>query len=73
MAQSVKHLILDFDSSGHDLTVCETEPCGVLCAPAWDSFCPSLTCACVFVLAHTRSQNKLFKKITMSKGDPYQY
>ena len=30
-AQSVKHLILGF-SSGHDLPVCEFEPCVRLCA-----------------------------------------
>ena len=46
VAQSVKHLTLDF-SSGHDLMVHEIEPhCG-LCAdsvePAWDSLSPSLS------------------------------
>ena len=39
MAQSVKHLTLDF-RSGHDLTVCEIEPLIGLCTdnkkPAWD-------------------------------------
>ena len=47
MAQSIKHLILDF-GLGHDLTVLEFEPCIRLCAdseePAWDSLsslCPS--------------------------------
>ena len=46
MAQSVKHLTLDF-GSGHDLTVHEFEPCIGLCAdsadPVWDSLsAPSL-------------------------------
>ena len=43
MAQSVKHLILDF-SSGHDLTVHEFEPhiCAVSTEPAWDSLSPRL-------------------------------
>ena len=45
VAQSVKHLTLDF-GSGHDLMVCEFEPCVRLCAdseePAWDSLSPSL-------------------------------
>ena len=40
MAQSVKHLALGF-GLGHDLTVCEFEPCIRLFAgsaePAWDS------------------------------------
>ena len=44
VAQSVKHLILDF-SSDHDLTVCEFKPHTGLCAdsvqPAWDSLCLS--------------------------------
>ena len=46
MAQSVKHLTLDF-GSGHDLTVPEIEPCIRLCAdssePAWDSLSLSLS------------------------------
>ena len=46
MAQSVKHLTLDF-GSGHDLTVHETETHIRLCAdsmdPAWDSLSPSLS------------------------------
>ena len=40
MAQSVKHLTLDF-GSGHDLMVCEMESSIRVCAdsvePAWDS------------------------------------
>ena len=40
MSQSVKYLTLGF-GSGHDLTVCEFEPCFELRAvsvePAWDS------------------------------------
>ena len=43
MAQLVKHLALDF-GSGHDLTVCEIEPCVRLCIdsvePALDSLSP---------------------------------
>ena len=58
MAQSVKHLTLDF-SSGHDLEVRGIEPHVGLCAdgiePAWDSFfaslCPSLACACTLSLS----------------------
>ena len=47
MAQSVKHLTLDF-GSGHDLMVCEFEPRIGLRAeraaePAWDSPSPSLS------------------------------
>ena len=42
MAQSVKHLTF---SSGHDLTVCDFEPCVRLCddslEPALDSVSPS--------------------------------
>ena len=45
MAQLVKRLTLDF-GSGHDLMVCELEPCIGLHAdntePAWDSLSPSL-------------------------------
>ena len=45
VAQSVKCPTLGF-SSGHDLMVCETEPCIGLCAvsvePAWDSLSRSL-------------------------------
>ena len=52
-AQPVKRQTLDF-GSGHDLTVCEFEPCTGLCTdhvePAWDSlslfFCLSPACAC---------------------------
>ena len=39
MAQSVRHLTLDF-GSGHDLIVCEFKPCVGLCTdsvdPAWN-------------------------------------
>ena len=46
MAQVVKCLTLNF-SSGHDLQVCEFEPCVRLCAddtePAWDSLSTSLS------------------------------
>ena len=46
MAQLVKHSTLDF-SSGHDLTVHESELCIQLCTgraePAWDSFSLSLS------------------------------
>ena len=46
MAQSVKHLTLDF-SSGNDLMVCWMEPQVGLQAdsvePAWDSLFPSLS------------------------------
>ena len=45
VAQSVKHLTLDFGSS-HDLTVHELEPgirlCAVGAEPAWDFLSPSL-------------------------------
>ena len=45
VAQSVKHLILDFGSD-HDLTVCEIKPHvrlhADLAEPAWDSLPPSL-------------------------------
>ena len=39
VAQSLKHLPLDF-GSGHDLTVRELEPC-VSVEPAWDPLSPS--------------------------------
>ena len=46
VAQSVKHPTLDF-CSGHDLRVCEFEPCIGLSAdsaePAWGSLSPSLS------------------------------
>ena len=48
MAQSVKSTTLD-SSSGHDLMVCEFEPCNGLCAdctePAWDSPSSSSLCS----------------------------
>ena len=40
VAQSVKHLTLDF-SPGHDLRVCEFKP-HLSAEPAWDSLSPSL-------------------------------
>ena len=58
MVQLLQCLILDL-SSGHDLTVCESEPHVGLCTdgaePAWDSvspLCPSPACVLSF------SQNK---------------
>ena len=65
VAQLVKCLTLDF-SSGHDLTVCETEPHVGLCAdgaePAWDSFSPSLSAPPLLMLvlscSLSLSQNK---------------
>ena len=46
MVQLVKHPTLDFDS-GHDLTVCDIEPCIGVCddsmEPAWDFLSPSLS------------------------------
>ena len=46
MAQSVKHLTLDF-GSGHELMVCEFEPCVVFCTDsmelAWKSLSPFLS------------------------------
>ena len=55
VAQSFQRPTLDF-GSGHDLVVCEFEPCIGLRAdsaePAWDSLspsvCPSSTCALCF-------------------------
>ena len=54
VAQSVKHLILDF-GSGHDLMVREFKPCIGLCTdgvePAWDSLShlsASTPLVCVF-------------------------
>ena len=65
MAQSVKHLTLDF-GSGHNLTVRGFKPCIGLCAdsgePAWDSLSPSpsLPCpySCSLSLSLSLSQNK---------------
>ena len=73
MAESVKHLTLDF-SSGHDLTVRESEPCirfhTVSVEPAWDSLSPSLT-------LHHLKINKLKKggilssfQLCSAKGEP---
>ena len=57
MAQSVKHLTLDFDS-GHDLTVRGFEPHIGLCAdsaePAWDF----LSLPLFLPLPHALSQKK---------------
>ena len=54
MIQLVKRLTLDL-SSGHDLMVCEFEPCVGLCAdsmePAWDSLSPSLSASFSFSLS----------------------
>ena len=53
MAQSVECPTLDL-SSGHDLSVCEFEPCVGLYAdttePAWDSVSPSLSALFPLVL-----------------------
>ena len=66
MAQSVKHRILDF-SSGHDLMVCEFEPCVGLCADSMHGrllgiLSPSLSVPLQLVLLHecmhSLSQNK---------------
>ena len=54
MAQSVKHLTLDF-GSGHDLTVCEFKPHIGLCTdsvePTWDSLSPSLSALPLLMLS----------------------
>ena len=46
MVQSLNHPTLN-PGSGHDLMVCETEPCNGLCVdslePAWDFFPPPLS------------------------------
>ena len=42
VAQSVKHLTLDF-GSGHDLTVRETEPPRWAVQTAWDSLSPCVS------------------------------
>ena len=61
MAQSVKHLTLDF-GSGHDLMVPDIESCVRLCADsaesAWDSFSALPLLACKI------NKNKLKKKNT---------
>ena len=61
VAQSVKHLTLDF-SSGQDLVVHETEPHVGLCAistePAWDSLSPSLSLSLPSSCFLSLSQNK---------------
>ena len=58
VAQSVKHLILDF-GSGHDLTVCGFEPhvrlCTVSTEPAWDSDFPSPSAPPLLMLARSLS------------------
>ena len=58
MAQSVKHLTLDF-SSGHDLMVPEIEPCSE--EPAWDPLSPSVSLRSTRKLALSLSLNKLLK------------
>ena len=63
MAQSVKHLTLDF-GSGRDLTVCELEPHIGLWAdimePAWDSVSLSLSAPSLLSLS-------IFLKINKNK------
>ena len=64
----MKHLTLGF-GPGHDLTVCESEPCVGLYAdsmePAWDSFPLSLSLSFPLFVPHSRllslSQNKHLK------------
>ena len=62
VAQLVKHPTLDF-GSGHDLTVCEFEPCVRHCAddvePAWD-------CLSLF-LSLSLKINKIKTKTTTNK------
>ena len=80
MAQSVKHPTLDF-GIGHDLVVCEMEPCIALCAdskePAWDSFCPFLARACMHSLSLSSVHvslskiNKLKKRENSQDGGEY--
>ena len=61
VAQSVKHLTLDFSSS-HDLMVHEIEPCAGLhtdsTEPAWDSTSPSLSAPPQFTHAFSLSLSK---------------
>ena len=65
VAQLVKCPTFDF-GSGHDLGICESEPCVGLCIdseePAWDSLSPSLSAPPPFMLA--LSQINLKKKDT---------
>ena len=75
MAQLVECEILDL-GSGHNLTVCESEPCAGLCSgsaePAWDSLshslslCPSpklsLSLSVVCVCTFSLSQSNKLKK-----------
>ena len=67
VAQLVKRLTLGFDS-GHDLTVCETEPCIWLCTdraePAWDFLPLSVSVPPVLALSVSLclKMNKLKKK-----------
>ena len=60
VAQSVKHLTLDF-SSGHDI-IHEFESCIRLCAdnvePAWDSVSLSASPLLVYLHSPSVSQNK---------------
>ena len=62
MAQLVKCWTLGF-SSGHDLTVCETEPQVGLCddsvEPACDSLSPSLSAPPQLELMHPLSLKKI--------------
>ena len=70
VAQLVKHPTLGF-GSGHDLTVCEFEPCVRLCAdtvePAWDSLLPSLSGSLPLAL---KLINKLKKESLLRSQKP---
>ena len=62
MAQSVKHLSLNF-GSGHDLTVRGIEPHVGLCAePAWDSLYHSLSAPSLLMLALSKINKHFFLK-----------
>ena len=70
MAQSATSLALDF-CSGHDLTVCETEPRVGLCTdstePAWDSLSSSLSLSLSAPLLLMLSLSINLKKIKITK------
>ena len=64
MAQSVKHLTLNF-SSGHDLTVCEIEACHGFCADSKELLgilSVSLSASPLCVLSLSLKINKKRKK-----------